>query len=331
MTRSTYLRYEVVRNFRNWRFLFLSLAFPLVLYLAVTSSNRHASFNGIAFTVYFMAAMITLGMAALVSSAAVIAADRTTGWTRQMRITPLTFGTYFGARVLNGYLRALLTIVALCLAGTALGVRLSATQWLTMVGLLLAGLIPFAALGHPARLPVLRGPGRGAQRAWGPGGRRVRDPHRLRRLLARHPDARLDEQPAPVLAHLRLAGRADGRRAAVRARPGLCHGRVHHGPPPRSRLSRSSRSPSSGRCRIARLSPRPAGGRHHGRPAQCRRQRGSRSSGAFRLGGARGDHQRRPALPRRLLRGPAVRLVDRDRGRRGGRPGIGRERSDRPA
>jgi len=148
MTRTTYLRYEVLRNFRNWRFLFLTLAFPLVLYLAVASANRHATFNGIAFTVYFMAAMATLGtMASVVSSAAVIAADRSTGWTRQMRITPLTVGTYFGARVLNGYLRAVLTIVLVGLAGTALGVRLSATQWVTVVGLLLVGLIPFAVLG----------------------------------------------------------------------------------------------------------------------------------------------------------------------------------------
>jgi ABC-2 type transport system permease protein len=148
MTRTTYLRYEVLRNFRNWRFLFLSLAFPLVLYLAVASANRHTTFNGIAFTVYFMAAMATLGtMASVVSSAAVIAADRSTGWTRQMRITPLTVGTYFGARVLNGYLRAVLTIVLVGLAGTALGVRLSATEWVTVVGLLLVGLIPFAVLG----------------------------------------------------------------------------------------------------------------------------------------------------------------------------------------
>jgi ABC-2 type transport system permease protein len=148
MIRTTYLRYEVLRNFRNWRFLFLTLAFPLVLYLAVASANRHATFNGIAFTVYFMAAMATLGtMAAVVSSAAVIAADRSTGWTRQMRITPLTVGTYFGARVLNGYLRAVLTIVLVGLAGTALGVRLSATEWVTVVGLLLVGLIPFAVLG----------------------------------------------------------------------------------------------------------------------------------------------------------------------------------------
>ena len=148
MTSSTYLRYEVLRNFRNWRFLFLSLAFPLVLYFSVASANRHATFNGIAFTVYFMAAMTTLGtMASLVSSAVVIAADRSTGWTRQMRITPLTVGTYFGARVLNGYLRAVLTIVLVGLAGTVLGVRLSATQWVTVAGLLLVGLIPFAVLG----------------------------------------------------------------------------------------------------------------------------------------------------------------------------------------
>ena len=148
MIRTTYLRYEVLRNFRNWRFLFLTLTFPLVLYLSVASANRHATINGIAFTVYFMAAMATLGtMASVVSSAAVIAADRSTGWTRQMRITPLTVGTYFGARVLNGYLRAVLTIVLVGLAGTALGVRLSATQWVTVVGLLLVGLIPFAVLG----------------------------------------------------------------------------------------------------------------------------------------------------------------------------------------
>jgi ABC-2 type transport system permease protein len=148
MTRTTYLRYEVLRNFRNWRFLFLTLAFPLVLYLSVASANRHATINGIAFTVYFMAAMATLGtMASVVSSAAVIAADRSTGWTRQMRITPLTVGTYFGARVLNGYLRAVLTIVLVGLAATALGVRLSATEWVTVVGLLLVGLIPFAVLG----------------------------------------------------------------------------------------------------------------------------------------------------------------------------------------
>ena len=61
MTYPVYLRYEVLRNFRNWRFLFLTLAFPLVLYLLIGSVNRHVKFEGVAFPVYFMTAMATLG------------------------------------------------------------------------------------------------------------------------------------------------------------------------------------------------------------------------------------------------------------------------------
>ncbi|HUA29485.1 MAG TPA: ABC transporter permease [Streptosporangiaceae bacterium] len=148
MTRATYLRYEVLRSFRNWRFLILTLAFPLVLYFAVASQNRHATFHGIAFPVYFMAAMATLGtMASVISGGAVIAADRAAGWTRQIRTTPLKVSTYLRTKVFCGYLRALLAIVLLALAGAALGVRLSAGEWVTVVFLLLVGLVPFAVLG----------------------------------------------------------------------------------------------------------------------------------------------------------------------------------------
>jgi len=148
MIRVTYLRYEVLRNFRNWRFIVLTLAFPLVLYFAVATENQHKMFNGTAFPLYFMTAMATLGtMASVISGGAIIAADRAAGWTRQMRITPLRAATYLRAKVVCGYLRALLTIVLLALAGTLLGVRLSAGEWLTVVGLLLAGLVPFAVLG----------------------------------------------------------------------------------------------------------------------------------------------------------------------------------------
>jgi ABC-2 type transport system permease protein len=148
MIRTTYLRYDVLRTFRNWQFLILSLAFPLVLYLTVAGSHQHATFDGVAFPLSFMSAMATLGaMAAAISSGAVIAAERSVGWTRQMRTTPLTVGAYFSAKVLTAYLRALLTIAALCLSGIALGVDLSPGEWLAMIGLLLVGLIPFVVLG----------------------------------------------------------------------------------------------------------------------------------------------------------------------------------------
>jgi ABC-2 type transport system permease protein len=148
MRSATYLRYEILRSFRNGRFLILSLAFPIVLYLTIAAANRHTTFDGATFPLYFMTGMATLGtMSAVVSSGAVIAAERSVGWTRQMRITPLTTRSYFGAKMVCGYLRALLTIALLCLVGTAFGVRLSAGEWLTVIGLLLVGLVPFAVLG----------------------------------------------------------------------------------------------------------------------------------------------------------------------------------------
>jgi len=147
MNTLTYLRYEILRNIRIWQFLVFSLAFPLVLYFTVAGANRHAIFNGVEFPLYFMTAMATVGtMIAVVSRGAVIAAERAIGWTREIRITPLRTAVYLGAKILCGYLMALLTIAVISAAGIALGVRLSASAWVTVVGLLLIGLVPFAML-----------------------------------------------------------------------------------------------------------------------------------------------------------------------------------------
>jgi ABC-2 type transport system permease protein len=143
-----YYRYELLRSFRNWRFILFSLAYPVVLYFVVTGPQRHAHFDGVAFPLYFMAGMATVGaMIAVISSGARIAADRSAGWTRQLRITPLTAGDYLGAKAACGFLMALLAIALVSLSGTALGVRLDAGEWLTMIGLMIVGLIPVAVLG----------------------------------------------------------------------------------------------------------------------------------------------------------------------------------------
>jgi ABC-2 type transport system permease protein len=148
MTSSTYVRYEVIRNFRIWQFVFFALAWPLIVFFTVTAANRHAIFDGISFPLYFMAGMAAMGtITGTISRGSLIATERSIGWTRQMRITPLSPGAYFGAKVLCGYLMALLTIAAMCLAGLVMGVRLPASHWLAFAGLLLIGLVPFAVLG----------------------------------------------------------------------------------------------------------------------------------------------------------------------------------------
>ena len=148
MSSATHFRYEIVRTFRNRVFYAVTLALPLVLFYAVASGQRSATFDGVRFPLYFMTAMAVYGaMFAADSAGARIAHDRFGGWTRQLRITPLRARTDIAAKVLTAYLIALPSVVLVFLAGASLGVRLNAGQWLEIGGLLLVGLTPFIALG----------------------------------------------------------------------------------------------------------------------------------------------------------------------------------------
>ncbi len=62
-------------------------------------------------------------------------------------MTPLAPRNYLATKIVVAYLTALITILSLAIAGTILGVRLSPLAWAETVGLLLVGLLPFAALG----------------------------------------------------------------------------------------------------------------------------------------------------------------------------------------
>jgi ABC-2 type transport system permease protein len=146
-----YTRYELLRTLRNRRFFILSLAFPLILYFLIAGSNRNVrdlESTGLSAPLYFMVGMASFGsMSAMLSCGARIAAERAVGWNRQLRITPLSTANYFRSKILTGYMMALISLLALYIAGTTLGVSLAAGDWLEMTGLILVGLIPFAALG----------------------------------------------------------------------------------------------------------------------------------------------------------------------------------------
>jgi ABC-2 type transport system permease protein len=148
---AAYLRFELMRTLRNRRVLIFSLAFPVILYLLIAGPNRNEhdlSGTGISAPLYFMIGLASFGaINAVMSSAARIAAERTVGWNRQLRITPLTPREYFRAKIATSYLLALVSLAALYIAGASLGVSLSASNWMHMTWLILVGLIPFAALG----------------------------------------------------------------------------------------------------------------------------------------------------------------------------------------
>jgi ABC-2 type transport system permease protein len=151
MSSWTYTRFELLRALRNKRFFFFSLGFPLILYFLTAGPNRgehNLQDTGLSAPLYFMVSMASWGtMTAMLSTGARIAGEREAGWNRQLRISPLRPFAYMRAKIAISYLMAGLTIALLYASGASLGVRLPADQWLEMTGLMIVGLIPFAAAG----------------------------------------------------------------------------------------------------------------------------------------------------------------------------------------
>jgi ABC-2 type transport system permease protein len=148
---TVYMRYELLRTVRNRRFFILALIFPVVLYFLIAGPNRNEhdlAGTGISAPLYFMVSLASFGtMTAMLSSGARIANERQSGWTRQLRISPLSPRAYFRTKVATAYMMALLTIVILYACGISLGVSMPAKTWLEVTGLMLVALVPFAALG----------------------------------------------------------------------------------------------------------------------------------------------------------------------------------------
>jgi ABC-2 type transport system permease protein len=148
----TYLKFETLRTMRNRQSFGFSLIFPIVMYLLLAAPNRDehnfANVPGLYAPQYYMISLLGFGsMIAVLSCGARIAAERTIGWNRQLRITPLPVRSYFATKVGVGYLLALIAMALLYIAGAAFGVRLSAANWIVMSLLVLIALIPFAGLG----------------------------------------------------------------------------------------------------------------------------------------------------------------------------------------
>jgi ABC-2 type transport system permease protein len=146
-----YTRLELLRAFRNRRFFIFSFGFPLALYYLIAGPQKNTNSlagTGIPAPLYYMAGLAAFGtMASMISSGGRIAGERQAGWTRQLRITPMTPREYFRAKVIAAYAMAITSLLLLYLAGTSLSVSLTAGQWLSMTGLILVALLPFAALG----------------------------------------------------------------------------------------------------------------------------------------------------------------------------------------
>ncbi|MGW3508430.1 ABC transporter permease [Streptomyces sp. NPDC000994] len=141
-----YLRLEVRRTLRDTGFVIGGIAMPVMMYLLFTNLGDGADRGWRTASMVGMAAYGAVGSA--LNTGGGVAEDRTVGWLRQLRVTPMTPRQVVAGRALTASVTVLPAICAVLLAGGLLnGVRLTAWQWASAALLLWLGSVPFTLLG----------------------------------------------------------------------------------------------------------------------------------------------------------------------------------------
>ncbi|GAA3214591.1 ABC transporter permease [Actinocorallia longicatena] len=149
-----YTRLEILRTFRDRRFLFFSVGFPVMLYLLWTNvfgdDGSSDKTTGLTVDTYMMVAFGAYGAigAALSTTGPRLATELQDGWLRQLQVTPLRSWQVISARIVTALTVALPSMLLVALTAVITkGVSLSAAQWAGTVVALTLGVLPFAALG----------------------------------------------------------------------------------------------------------------------------------------------------------------------------------------
>lgn len=141
-----YLLLEARRAVRNTRFLIFSFAFPVLLFLLYVGlyGQGNTTIIGV-----LMVNMTGFGaLSAALFSGGRVSLERSVGWQRQLRLTPLSGAGYLVGKGIIAMLVAVPAVVLVPLIGAVVeGVSLDAAGWLRVtVGIWLA-IIPFALMG----------------------------------------------------------------------------------------------------------------------------------------------------------------------------------------
>jgi len=147
-----YIALESLRQLRNLPSLVFTFVVPLLMLLIFGSlygaAGQQEPTTGLPWIIVTTVQMASYGgMMAALSQAFAITTERSVGWNRQLRVTPLSGVGYLVSKVSAALLVALLTITMLCLVSmVVLGARMDALRWaLTIVGIWV-GVIPFALI-----------------------------------------------------------------------------------------------------------------------------------------------------------------------------------------
>jgi len=146
----TMLRIELRRVLRNRRTMFFTLVFPVIFYLMFglqgfgsQSAGAHGNIRA-----YIMISMAVYGaMLATASGGASVSIERAAGWSRQLRLTPLSPAVYVMVKMLTAMVLALGSLLAVYAIGSLTGAQMDGPYWVITALIAWVGSLVFAAFG----------------------------------------------------------------------------------------------------------------------------------------------------------------------------------------
>jgi ABC-2 type transport system permease protein len=167
---ATVLGLELRRMLRNRRTIIFTLVFPVAMFFTFGSGggatdDRVGSGN---VTAYILLSMALYGAALIAASTgSMVAMERSVGWSRQLRLTPLNPVAYIVMKALTAVVMSALSIAAVMAVGRLQGrAEMPLHVWLVAPFVILACTLTFAALGVFVGYIV---PGENAMQVLGPG------------------------------------------------------------------------------------------------------------------------------------------------------------------
>jgi len=144
-------KYEFLKNLRLRLYTASVLSFPLMFYILFgLVLNSKEAIGTTRVPTYLLATYGTFGVmgASLFGTAAGLASDRGLGWLQVKRASPMPPFAYFVAKVTTSLIFSTIVVLALFGLGIAFGgVRMPAGQFAQLLGTLVAGSLPFSAMG----------------------------------------------------------------------------------------------------------------------------------------------------------------------------------------
>lgn len=146
---TTYLSLEIKRIVRSPQFTIFTIGMPVAMFVLFGSIfGRLATPSGIPADVETMIKLAAYGASGgALFTGTRVAQERTDGWQRQLRLTPMRGPGYLVVKVISAMAVALPVLVVVFAAGLAMGIHLTPAQWGLVLVSLWLGVLPFAVLG----------------------------------------------------------------------------------------------------------------------------------------------------------------------------------------